>query len=105
MDKSDNLLTFIEKYNNIKKLYLSKENNFIIYENSKLLLEYIDTIYIGAPDVYSSIADVTLAGRDVQKIIKYRTEGRDFNIVFYYINGKYMFSHIKFSNFEYRLLK
>ncbi len=101
----DNLLTFIEKYNGIKKLYLSKENNFIIYENSKLLLEYIDTIYIGAPEVYSLIADVTLAGRDVQKIIKYRTEGRDLNIIFYFDNGKYNFSHIKFSNFEFKLSK
>ena len=88
-----------------KKIFLSKENNFLIYENSKLLLEYIDTIYIGSPNVFSSIADITLAGRDVQKIIKYRTEGRDFNIVFYYINGKYTFSHINFSNAIYKLVK
>ena len=98
-------LTFIDKLNPKNKLLLSAEYNYIIYEHTKLYLEYIDTIYFGKPNVYSSIDDITLAGRDVSKIIKYRVEGRDFNIVFYYSDNKYNFDHINFSNYEYRLFK
>jgi len=99
-------LTFIDKLNPKNKLLLSAEYDYIIYERAKLYLEYIDTIYFGKPNVYSSIDDdITLAGRDISKIIKYRVEGRDFNIVFYYNNKKYNFDHINFSNYEYRLLK
>ncbi len=98
-------LTFIDKLNPKNKLLLSAEYDFIIYERTKLYLEYIDTIYFGKPYVNSSIDDITVAGRDVSKIIKYRVEGRDFNIVFYFGNKKYNFDHINFSNYEYRLLK
>lgn len=101
----EKFLTFVDKLNPKNKLLLSSEYDYIVYERTRLQLEYIDTIFIGKPDVYSSIADITLAGRDVSKIIKYRVEGRDFNIVFYYENKKYNFDHINFSNYEYRLLK
>jgi hypothetical protein len=101
----EKFLTFVDKLNPKNKLLLSSEYDYIVYERTRLQLEYIDTIYIGRPNVYSSIDDFTLAGRDVSKIIKYRIEGRDFNIIFYYENNKYIFDHIKFSNYEYRLLK
>jgi hypothetical protein len=99
----EKFLTFVDKLNPNNKILLSVEYDYIIYECTKFQLEYIDTIHFGRPNNDDDI--VTLAGRDVSKIIKYRVEGRDFNIVFYYENKKYNFDHINFSNFEYRLLK
>ena len=99
----DKLRVFTENRGYNKKILLANDNSFIIYEKTKLPLEYIDTIYIEKPNIYSSIADIKLACRDNIKTVKYRTEGRDFNIVFYHDGKTYKFHHISFSNMDYIL--
>ncbi len=94
--------TFVNTIDNQKKLLLALDNSYIIYENSKLPLEYISTDKFGKPNVFSIVADISVAGRDIIKIIKYRTEGRDLNIVFICDGKEYKFDHIKFSNMEFR---
>ena len=94
--------TFVNTTNNQKKLILAPDNSYIIYENSKLPLEYISSDKFGKPNVFSQIADIPVAGRDIIKIIKYRTEGRDLLIIFVYDEKIYKFDHIKFSNMEFK---
>ena len=94
--------TFVNTIDNQKKLILAPDNSYIIYENSKLPLEYISSDKFGKPNVFSQIADIPVAGRDIIKIIKYRTEGRDLLIIFVYDEKIYKFDHIKFSNMEFR---
>jgi hypothetical protein len=84
-----------------KTLLIDNENRYIIYEKSKLPIEYISTENIGTPNVLSKIADIPVAGREISKIIKYRTEGRDLNIHFLYNGLSYKFSHIQFSNYKF----
>ncbi len=94
--------SFTSITDNRKKLVLSDDNSYIIYENSKLPLEYISTDKFGKPNVLSQVADIPVAGRDIIKVIKYRTEGRDLNIFFVFDGKVYKFDHIKFSNMEYK---
>jgi hypothetical protein len=94
--------TFVNTIDKQKKLLISDDNSYIIYENTKLPLEYISSDKFGKPNVLSQVADIPVAGRDIIKIIKYRTEGRDLNIVFIYDEKVYKFDHIKFSNMEFR---
>ena len=91
--------TFKNKYG--KTLGISEENTYIYYEKQKIPMEYIDTYYLGTPNVLSMVADCEVAGRDKTKWIKYRVEGRDLNIVFVHDGSKYAFSHIGFSNFTF----
>jgi hypothetical protein len=101
---NDKLIVFVEQINKKNKLYLDRNSNFILFEKSKLPLEYINTLFIGEPNVFNDVSDdIPVVGRDVTKIIKYRVEGRDLNIIFYYEDGKYKFNHIKFSNRIYKL--
>jgi hypothetical protein len=101
---NDKLIVFVEQINKKNKLYLDRNSNFILFENSRLPLEYINTLFIGEPNVFNVVSDdIPVVGRDVTKIIKYRVEGRDLNIIFYYQDGKYKFNHIKFSNRTYKL--
>jgi hypothetical protein len=93
---------FTSTINPYKKLKLDKDNRFIIYEKTQLPLEYISTENIGKTKVYSKIDNIPVAGRDVLKLIKYRTEGRDLNIVFLYDGYIYKFNHIQYSNYEFK---
>ena len=97
-----NIREFTSTIDPYKKLKLDKDNRFIIYEKTQLPLEYISTESIGKPKVYSNIDDIPVAGRDILKVIKYRTEGRDLNIIFLYDGNIYKFDHIKFSNYEFK---
>ena len=97
-----NIREFTSTIDPYKKLKLDKDNRFIIYEKTQLPLEYISTEKIGKPKVYSVIDDIAVAGRDILKVIKYRTEGRDLNIIFLYDGNIYKFDHIKFSNYEFK---
>ncbi len=94
--------SFTSITDNRKKLVLSDDNSYIIYENSKLPLEYISTDKFGKPNVLSQVADIPVAGRDIIKVIKYRTEGRDLNILFVCEGRVCKFEGIKFSNMEYK---
>ena len=96
-----NTREFTSTINPYKKLKLDKDNRFIIYEKTQLPLEYISTENIGKPKVYSNIDDIPVAGRDVSKVIKYRTEGRDLNIIFIYDGNIYKFNRIEFSNYQF----
>ncbi len=97
-----NLREFTSTINPYKKLKLDKDNKYIIYEGVQLQIEYISTEKIGKPNMYSKIDDINVAGRDVLKTIKYRVEGRDLNIVFLYDENIYKFSHIQFSNYQFK---
>ncbi len=90
---------FKNKYG--KTLGISTENTYIFYEKQKLPMEYVDTYYLGHPNVTSFVGECEVAGRDKTKWIKYRIEGRDLNIVFVYDGKNYVFSHISFSNFSF----
>lgn len=93
---------FTSTINPYKKIKLDKDNRFIIYEQTQLPLEYISTENIGKPNLYSKSDAISVAGRDIIKVIKYRTEGRDFNIIFVYDKYVYKFDHIQFSNYEFK---
>jgi hypothetical protein len=91
----------------IEKISLSEDNSFMIYKNNYYPLEYINTVQFGDPKGLGSIVNenkIKLAGRDITKHIIYRTEFRDFIIIFSYDSkmNTYKFDSIKFQNKVYR---
>jgi hypothetical protein len=93
----------------IEKISLSEDNSFMIYKNNIYPLEYINTVQFGDPKGLKSIINqnkIKLVGRDIAKHIIYRTEFRDFIIIFSYESetNSYRFNSIKFQNKVYRKL-
>jgi len=91
----------------IDKISLSEDNSFMIYKNTIYPLEYINLVQFGDPiGLQSKINEnkIRLVGRDVTKHIIYRTEFRDFVIIFLYdfTTKKYKFDSVKFQNKVYR---
>ena len=83
-------------------LLISEDKSFIIYEKTRFPLNYIKTVYIGDPNAESTKAPMRLAQRDVSMRIIYRVKERDLNIIYYHDGNNYKFSHITFSNREFR---
>lgn len=83
-------------------LYLSEDKSFIIHENSRFPLNYIKTVYFGDPRAESTKAYMRLAQRDVSVRVIYRVKERDLSMIYYHNGQQYVFSHIAFSNREYR---
>ena len=83
-------------------LFISEDKSFIIYENSKLPLSYVRTVYIGDPKAESTKADIKLAQRDVSMRVIYRIKERDLVFIYYHDGIKYKFSHIAFSNRDFK---
>jgi hypothetical protein len=91
----------------IDKISLSEDNSFMIYKNNIYPLEFINEVKFGDPKGSKSIINenkIRLVGRDIAKHIIYRTEFRDFIIVFVYesTTNVYRFDSIRFQNKVYR---
>ena len=91
----------------VDKIFLSEDNSFIIYKNNNYPLEYINTVQFGDPKGLRSTVNenkIKLVGRDIAKHIIYRTEFRDFIIIFSYDSemNTYKLNSIKFQNKVYR---
>jgi hypothetical protein len=83
-------------------LFVSEDKSFIIYEKNRFPLNYIKTVYIGDPYAESTKAPIRLAQRDVSMRIIYRIKERDLTFIYYHDGINYKFSHITFSNREFR---
>ena len=83
-------------------LYIAEDKSFIIYEKTKLPLTFIRVVYIGDPDAESTKAPMRLAQRDVSMRVIYRVKERDLTMIYYHDGSGYKFSHITFSNRDYR---
>jgi len=83
-------------------LYISEDKSFIIHENATFPLNYIKTVYFGDPKAESTKAYFRLAQRDVSVRVIYRVKERDLTMIYYHDGKQYVFSHITFSNREYR---
>ena len=93
----------------IEKISLAEDNSFMVYKNNIYPLEYINLVQFGDPlGLKSRINEnkVNLVGRDIAKHIIYRTEFRDFIIIFSYESktNSYQFNSIKFQNKVYKSL-
>ena len=91
----------------IDKISLSDDNSFMIYKNNIYPLEFINEVKFGDPKGVRSVTNennIIIAGRDIAKHIIYRTEFRDFVIVFAFdfTSNIYKFDSIRFQNKVYR---
>ena len=102
MEDSNTLLPEVYEDNTNYDLYIAEDKSFIIYEKTKLPLTFIRVVYIGDPDAESTKAPMRLAQRDVSMRVIYRVKERDLTMIYYHDGSGYKFSHITFSNRDYR---
>jgi len=83
-------------------LLIAEDKSFIIYEKTKLPLSFVKVVYIGDPNAESTKAPIKLVQRDVSMQVIYRVKERDLCMIYFHDGKNYKFSHITFSNREFR---
>ena len=102
INTDNTLLSEVNEDNTKIDLFIAEDKSFIIYEKNRFPLSYVRTVYFGDPKAESTKADIRLAQRDVSMRIIYRVKERDLSIILYHDGESYKFSHITFSNREFR---
>jgi hypothetical protein len=81
-----------------RKIKVEKDFKYLIYNNQKIDLKYIQNIKFGNPDFISNVA-----ARDVETHTIFRADDfDDFIVIRRYYNGSYQFDRINYMNIEWR---
>jgi hypothetical protein len=81
-----------------RKIKVEKDFKYLIHNNQKIDLKYIQNIKFGNPDFINNVA-----ARDVETHTMFRADDfDDFIVVRRYYNGSYQFERIDYMNIEWR---
>jgi hypothetical protein len=84
-------------YYGIRKIKISSDSSYCIYDGVKRPLEFISYVKFGIPG-----EKVSLAGRNMTRYFIYRTEMNDLLVIYKLKNDNFIFDHVEFMNIEFR---